>query len=1044
MDLLASRRRATLTATVALTTAAAGIAWVSGASASPYASMHTTVLAGDVLPGLAKAHDDGATNPDRKVLVGLVLARPDASGVANLERRIYTPGSSDYHHFLTPAEFEAEFAVPQARYDATLGWATRDGMTLARTTAMRDYVTVTGTAAQAEQTFSVGLHDYRQDGQGFFANTAAPTIPAGLGITGVIGLNSKLKMTLPTTSPAEAKAATAHGYVVHSPAAVRPHQDNCTGPLCIGLTTPQDLWSVYDQPTNNYGQGQSMAIFGEGETDTVVTNLRTFEQVHNLPQIPVSVVRTDGAGPYNDSAGDVEWAIDTQSSTGMAPEALSEKLYFAQSLSDASVLDDFEAWVEDPNGPLQASASFGECEENPVGNASASGGYAFSASTQFTEATEAALQQAVIEGRTLFASTGDTGSSCPVVPVDVNGVGNEAYPVVNYPASSPEVVAVGGTVLYTDGTGATQTGLTPSGASRVEEYSWNYTGGGSSVTFPQPDYQQKYSAPTPASFCVDAPDGSTVTPGTVTCRGIPDIAAQSGDVQSNGYGIVASGQTNYPGGGTSLSSPLSLGMWTRINAAAPAKVVNGTTTYPGLGFANEAYYKDYATNPGDFFDVGGGPTSPPNSNGTYASAPGDDYLSGLGIPDVAKVAQHVDGTTAPANPVLPTYPPATPSINPCSATLFTDPAGDDAFIGDPAGSGSNPQLDILSGNMQVSGANLVTTLTINDLSTNSASAGGAANEYYFLWSYKGTQYFSNAEVDTTTGTITYSDGTVAGNQYTTVHKTDTGSFNQGKNGTVVVNVPLTNVGSPATGDTLLGPAGQTKVLVGTSTTGGLIEAADSGGPQYDFQIGAVCDPSSPTPTASVPTQTVSPSPFGSTSPTATGTTSTSPTSTTSTSPTSTSPTSTTSSTIIPSFTFEPTPSKTATSSPTPTSTKTGTPTPSPTPTSPTPTPSPTRTGPQPQRHHHRPRYHVHREEATSRHPSRVEVTISDRYKPLTALTHVHLVGCRWSLGSATDKAIHGRHFWMRIFFVRTATARSIASFTIVDKRGHTRHVKLHV
>ncbi len=50
----------------------------------------------------------------------------------------------------------------------------------------------------------------------------------------------------------------------------------------------------------------------------------------------------------------------------MSPEARSETLYFAKDLTDPSVLADISAWGSDPNGPYQANASFGECEEDPT------------------------------------------------------------------------------------------------------------------------------------------------------------------------------------------------------------------------------------------------------------------------------------------------------------------------------------------------------------------------------------------------------------------------------------------------------------------------------------------------------------------------------------------------------------------------------------------------------------------------------------------------------------------------------------------------------
>jgi hypothetical protein len=521
----------------------------------------------------------------------------------------------------------------------------------------------------------------------------------------------------------------------------------------------------------------------------------------------------------------------------MSPDVVNETLYFGHDLSDQSVLNVFNAWADDPSGPLQANASYGECEENPLGDQLGSTPAAFSAGQMFTLGSEATLLKATMEGRTLFSSSGDTGSSCPVVPAaTLNGVTNEVVPIVNYPASSPYVVDVGGTVLYgTDGTDG-------SPVQRSLEYTWTYTGGGTSFVFSRPSYQDGIAQI--AGICNYNPGGGTTHLGQA-CRGAPDVAAQSGDIASNGYGIVADGETAYPGGGTSLSSPLWMGMWTRIQATAP-KV---HSHYPGLGFANETLYRQYksSTSSRDFVDIGGGAQSPPAGNGFYISTPGWDYTSGMGVPDVANLATDINGTTSPTRPILPKQAPAgsTKRSGAC-VPLFTDLAGDDAYlIG--SNTGGNPQLDIATGNISLStdGTTLRTFISISDLSPTAASAAGgaptgAANEYYFLWSYNGTTYFSNAEVDSVTGAVTYGDGTVAGNQYTTAHSDDTGAFGSGAGGLVEVDVPLANVGSPPVGATLTGPGAQSKVLEGTSQTGGLIEAADSGGPKYDYVVGQRC------------------------------------------------------------------------------------------------------------------------------------------------------------------------------------------------------------
>ena len=305
----------------------------------------------------------------------------------------------------------------------------------------------------------------------------------------------------------------------------------------------------------------------------------------------------------------------------MAPEAAGLILYFGSTLVDATVEAMLTTWVNDPAGPAQANASFGECERTPLdpileqlpGNISqkpnATLGIALG--NNLEPVAEATLRQATIEGRTLFSSSGDTGSSCPVVVLPGIGAGNgllnQIVPLTSYPASSPYTVAVGGTVLYT-------TATAPPG--RFAEYAWTFTGGGDSLLIPAPAYQRGTSG----LFlpCVATAAGQLTDLGQ-PCRGVPDVAAQSGDALTNGYAIVAAGKDSQ-GGGTSLSSPLWAGMWARANQG-----VGGA----GLGFANETIYrlgKNPTTAARDFYDITLG------VNGLYAALPGWDYVSGFGTP----------------------------------------------------------------------------------------------------------------------------------------------------------------------------------------------------------------------------------------------------------------------------------------------------------------------------------------------------------------------------------------------------------------------------
>jgi subtilase family serine protease len=553
-----------------------------------------------MLPGLSLATDLGPAPAATHMAVVVGLSRPDPAGEDQYLAAENNPASPVYHHFLSPSSFAAKFGVPAATRTAVTTWLTAQGLHVDNVSAAGDNFAVSGTAGQVASTFKTTIRRFQTGSRTFLANTSYPTVPSGLPVRTVVGLNTLQGFSLPGRTPTA--------------------QDTCVGTGCTGLTTPKDLWSVYSQPDAYQGQGQQLAVLGEGQTDDVVSDLRQFETVNGLPQMPVAVQHPAGDTDFSDDTGRVEWNIDTQASSGMAPLADGMTLYFGSDLTDADVLKIFQQWTDDPNGPLQANASFGECESNPTNPVT--GGPLSTLPLPVGEGlgnnlqpqSEAVLKQAAMEGRTLFSSTGDTGSSCPVVYAQIigagNGVLNQGVPLTNYPASSPYATAVGGTVLYTDGAGK-----------RTAEYAWTFGGGGSSLLIGLPDYQQGVTNNNIP--CLQPTPGSA-------CRAVPDVAAQSGDVLTNGYAVYSAGAET-PGGGTSLSSPLWMGMWTRVQGARGGA---------GNSFANYPLYaagKNAAAAARDFTDVTVG------SNGLYTAGKGWDYTTGWGTPNVSGLICDIAG-----------------------------------------------------------------------------------------------------------------------------------------------------------------------------------------------------------------------------------------------------------------------------------------------------------------------------------------------------------------------------------------------------------------
>jgi kumamolisin len=194
---------------------------------------------------------------------------------------------------------------------------------------------------------------------------------------------------------------------------------------------------------------------------------------------------------------------------------------------------------------------------------------------------DAACQSAAALGITITVAAGDNGSSD-------GATGNN----VDFPASSPHVLACGGTKLI--GSGATIT----------SEVVWNEqasgegaTGGGVSNVFALPSYQ--------ANAHVPPPSGSTGG------RGVPDVCGDADP--ETGYRVRVDGKSLVIGG-TSAVAPL----WAGLIA------LNNQQNGKSAGFIQPQIYAAKAATA--FNDIVSG------NNGAFSAGPGWDACTGLGSP----------------------------------------------------------------------------------------------------------------------------------------------------------------------------------------------------------------------------------------------------------------------------------------------------------------------------------------------------------------------------------------------------------------------------
>jgi kumamolisin len=197
-------------------------------------------------------------------------------------------------------------------------------------------------------------------------------------------------------------------------------------------------------------------------------------------------------------------------------------------------------------------------------------------------AIDQSLASLVRDGVSIFAASGDSG-----------GQGQ-----VSFPACDPWVTAVGGTELTVDAQG-----------NRTLEVGWPGSGGGASQFFARPSYEQ-------------APGMDPA----IQARQVPDVSAAAANLPLyfNGEWTAASG--------TSASAPI----WAAGAALLIEALKQQGSAPPSFP---RALYAAAASGNAPFFDVTRG-------NNGFATAPGWDYVSGLGTPNLPALLQALQSSAA--------------------------------------------------------------------------------------------------------------------------------------------------------------------------------------------------------------------------------------------------------------------------------------------------------------------------------------------------------------------------------------------------------------
>lgn len=449
------------------------------------------------------------------------------------------------------------------------------GLTVVEASEKKRLVKLAGSLEGMSAAFRVPLACFRtESGKNFRGRDGSIHVPEELAdsVVAVLGLDTR-----PVAKP-------------HFRAKAVPHCPPDTEPevrIPAGAFTPQQVAQAYNFPKDVNGAGQTIAIIELGGGYDAADLNHYFSELRVHPQPKITAVSVDGGHNRLGDDADGEVQLDIQIAGAIAPGS-DIVVYFAPN-TDQGFVDAISAAVHDNvRRPSIISISWGGPDSEWT--------------SQAVNAMNSVLQDAAALGVSICVAAGDDGSSDGITDGRLH---------VDFPASSPWVLACGGTKLIIDKDMITS------------EVVWNEsanqegaTGGGVSTTLLRPAYQ-------------DAP-GVNVPLHPMTGfngRCVPDVAGLADP--ATGYFVRINGEDTTVGG-TSCTAPLYAGLVALINQklGKPVGFVN-----PRLYEASSDVFRD--VDQGDNDDAG---------LGSFSARQGFDCCTGLGVIRGEKLLEYLAKT----------------------------------------------------------------------------------------------------------------------------------------------------------------------------------------------------------------------------------------------------------------------------------------------------------------------------------------------------------------------------------------------------------------
>ena len=565
--------------------------------------------------GLKKA---GAASTSSKLPLQIGLDA-NISGLHSALKSASNPASSSYGKYLSLSKLQSKFGATSSVRNGVKNAFKSQGITAKiDVTHLRASATISIGKAQKMFGTKWAVYHTSTGNQLVALPVNTPKLPKGM--KGNVNVVAGMRLIVNHASASSFDGGT-------------PTRTGTVGPSCLPTTypaaqasteglVPNQILAAYGiaplQGSGLRGQGARIAIVGEAPTPS--SDVTQFRNCFGAQGTSLKIHNGSGIKPI------LESSLDAMVVSMVTPQ-LDRFDLWVNPIDENSDDDNVLGFLKLLAAPLQATAngtplphvisvSYGECESK------------VSPYSESRTLVERELSAAAALGITVVVAAGDTGSSACARGVKPSQLtSSDKKPQVSWPASSPYVLAVGGTNLTLN----PDNSIASTGPWNDTAYPAPFTatagGGGGQSTFESRPWWQ------PAQSFANS-----------SKRMVPDVAAFADE--SPGYAIVCStGVQGCPKGqqqgitfvgGTSAATPLVAGMIALWTQQAKQQGL------PRPGFVPPMIYATAKSSPGAFLDITEG-TNAVFGGSCCPARPGYDLATGLGSPMANQIALLLGG-----------------------------------------------------------------------------------------------------------------------------------------------------------------------------------------------------------------------------------------------------------------------------------------------------------------------------------------------------------------------------------------------------------------